>query len=760
MKPAPLLLCWFLGGFLALPLAAADFYVSPTGDDGNPGSLASPWRTIQHAAETVPAGSTVFLRGGIYSEKVEIYVSGNAIGGPITFKAYPGEEPILDGTGLPFDPVNSNALITIYDQSYLRIEGLTLRNLKTATRDLVPIGILVENESHHIELVDNVIHDIETNYNGLDGGDAHGIAVFGSAATPISEVLITGNELYDLKLGSSEALVLNGNVNDFEVSGNVVRDCNNIGIDFIGYEGTGPTPAVDRARDGICRNNLVFHIDSAFNPAYNGNFTSGGGDTSAGGIYVDGGARILIEGNVVHHCNIGIELASEHAGRTTEEITLRDNLLYHNTIGGLFLGGYDTQRGSTQDCVITNNTLFENDTNQDGNGEIYLQFDVRNCTFRNNLLKSNGQGLQIGNPYTQNSGNLVDYQLFFAPGGAQEWQWKNVFYTTLAGYRTGSGNDAASLLSNPLFADAAKHDFRLASGSPARNAADPAFVTAVGETDLHGATRVNEGRVDHGAIEYRAAAPDADLAIAGDAPAFGTVVWRRDGAVVRTFLLSNTGSESFRPVRFALEGAGASAFHLERSFARLAPGQSRIVRVSFEPDAVGDYAAELVIQGAHADGSELRWSLSGEAIAPNQLPDERAGLSPANLIGDDLYDANGLGQTVSLTLKRRQASTWFRAENDGALDDDLQLSATRGDRFLKVTFFRTDAAGRRNVSAALFAGTDLVPLASGAGQTDECRLAKSKRAEGKRLRRSYGVTALSTTAPELADRAVLRVVAK
>lgn len=760
MKPASFVFCWFLGGLLSFPVAAGDFYVSPTGNDANPGSLAAPWRTIQHAAETVAPGSTVHLRGGIYHEKVEIYVSGNAIDGPVVFKAYPGEEPVIDGTGLPFDPANSNALITIYDQSYLRIEGLTLRNLKTATRYLVPIGILVENESHHIEIVDNVIHDIETNYNGLDGGDAHGIAVFGSAAMPISEVLIAGNELYDLKLGSSEALVLNGNVTDFEVRENVVRDCNNIGIDFIGYEGTGPTPAVDRARDGICRNNLVYHVDSSFNPAYNGNFLTGGGDTSAGGIYVDGGARILIEGNIVHHCNIGIELASEHAGRATEEITVRNNLLYHNTIGGLFLGGYDTQRGSTQDCVVTNNTLFENDTNEDGNGEIYLQFDVRDCVFRNNLLKSNGQGLLIGNPYTQNSGNAVDHQLFFAPGGAQEWQWKNVFYTTLAGYRSGSGNDAASLISNPLFADVAKHDFRHSSGSPARNAADPAFVAAVGETDLHGATRVNEGRVDHGAIEYRAAAPDADLSIGGEAPAFGTFVWRRGEPVEKTFLLSNTGTESFRPVRFAIEGGGAGAFRLERTFALLAPGQSRIVRVSFEPDAVGDYEADLVIQGASADGNELRLSMTGEAVAPDQLPDEQAGLSPAHLIGNDLYNANGFGQTVSLTLRRRQASAWFHAENDGALADVLRLSGTRGDRFVKVTFFRTDAAGRRNVSATLFSGTDLVPLASGAGQNDECRLARSKRAAGRKLRRSYAVTATSATAPQWSDRAIVSVVAK
>ncbi len=99
---------------------------------------------------------------------------------------------------------------------------------------------------------------------------------------------------------------------------------------------------------------------------YGGTFNRGGGDRSAGGIYVDGGARIVVEGNVVHHCNIGIELASEHAGRATEEITLRNNLLYQNDIGGIFLGGYDALRGSTEECRVLNNTLFDNDPGRTG----------------------------------------------------------------------------------------------------------------------------------------------------------------------------------------------------------------------------------------------------------------------------------------------------------------------------------------------------------------------------------------------------------
>ena len=757
-------------GLFTAAAQSADFYVSPGGNDTNPGSLASPWRTIQHAAETVPPGSTVFIREGIYGEKVAIYSSGNAVDGPVVFKAYPGERPVIDGTGLPFDPVNSNALISIYDQDHVRIEGLTLRNLKTATRDLVPIGILIENESSHIEIVDNVIHDIETRFNGLDGGDAHGIAVFGSAATPLSHVVISGNELYDLKLGSSEALVLNGNVTDFAVVDNVVRDCNNIGIDFIGFEGTGPTPAVDQARHGVCRGNLVFNIDSSFNPAYSGDFTAGGGDTSAGGIYVDGGTDILIEDNVAHHCNIGIELASEHAGRATSKITLRNNLIYHNQIGGIFMGGYDTQRGMTRDCQILNNTLFENDTNQDGNGEIHLQFDVADCVIRNNLLKSNSQGVLIGNPYTQNSGNEVDYQLFFAPGTAQEWQWKNVFYTALAAYRSGSGNDANSLVAAPEFADATAYDFRLAATSPARNSGDPGRVIEPGETDLNGAPRLGEARVDPGALEYRIAPSGAVLAVTGNGlpvshgdtapdPADGTDF--SEGTGFAEFIITNSGTEIFRPTRFALESAGADAFRFERLFASIPAGESRIVRVAFAPAATGIYEAEIAVYGAREGENVYRFSLIGTAPAPDQLPDQQAGLTPSSLLGADVYNLTAIGQTAALPMrKKKRNSCLFRSENDGALADDVRVTGTKGNRLLKVAYYRLVTAGRTTVTGAILAGTEQLSLAPGDGANYDCRIARSRRSIGRKVRHLLAVTAQSVTLASELDRAVVSVSAR
>src|SRR3954454_10023388 len=91
----------------AAPTAGAHagraFFVSPTGSNAAAGTKAHPWRTIQKAANSVPAGSTVEIRGGVYRERVVVRVSG-APGAWITFRNYDHEHVRLDGTGLgPYD---------------------------------------------------------------------------------------------------------------------------------------------------------------------------------------------------------------------------------------------------------------------------------------------------------------------------------------------------------------------------------------------------------------------------------------------------------------------------------------------------------------------------------------------------------------------------------------------------------------------------------------------------------------------------------
>ena len=360
----------------------SSFYVSKTGDDSNPGTQTAPWRTIQHAADTVRAGSTVNVRGGIYEERVSIKASGNATDGYITFRSYPGETAVLDAEH--FVPDGRSGILTIHDKSYVRIEGFEIRNYRTAEHLLTPLGISVMGAGSHIELLKNNVHHIEQTFNGRDGpghgANGFGIAVYGTdARTPISELVIDGNEVHHLKTGSSESLVVNGNVTNFRITHNVVHDNNNIGIDVIGFERTAPDPAVDQARDGVVSGNLVYNITSRGNPAY-------GNEENSDGIYVDGGTRILIEQNVIHDVDFGIELASEHKDRATSYITARNNLIYHCHTAGVSIGGYAPERGHTEHCTVVNNTLYENDTSETGSGEFQMQWNMTDNIFANNIV--------------------------------------------------------------------------------------------------------------------------------------------------------------------------------------------------------------------------------------------------------------------------------------------------------------------------------------------------------------------------------------
>ena len=66
--------------------SACTYFVATNGKNSNPGTRAAPWRTIQKAANTVPPGSVVCVRGGVYNEVVVIKVSGSAEA-PITFQS-------------------------------------------------------------------------------------------------------------------------------------------------------------------------------------------------------------------------------------------------------------------------------------------------------------------------------------------------------------------------------------------------------------------------------------------------------------------------------------------------------------------------------------------------------------------------------------------------------------------------------------------------------------------------------------------------
>jgi hypothetical protein len=435
----------------AAPNSPSIYFVSTTGSDEHPGTQDSPWRSLAHAVGVVQPGDTVYVRGGTYVERLTLQTSGTK-NSPITFSNYPGETPVLSGESLSLgDNDTQNALVVLQNVSYVRIEGFSIENY-VSFDERMPSGIFVSGSGSGIEIVGCSVSGIATVYDSADTvseRNAHAIAVYGTDGdTPLDGIVIDGCDIFDNALGGSEAVALNGNVTNFSVTNNRVHDNDNIGIDFIGFEGAAPQN--DRARNGICRGNTIWNITSADNPAYEG-------VACAGGIYVDGGKNIVIEANRVENCDIGIEAACEHFGFSTEQIVIRNNIITDcRALAGIAFGGYDALRGGAKSIKIYNNTLFDN------TADILIQY---HCQFQTNEICNN----------------------VFCLDEAIEGDAGNIHI---------SGN----FFGDPGFVDVSGGDFRLLKGSSAIDAG--VLSDWCGDFDFSGGARVSGGAVDCGALEY------------------------------------------------------------------------------------------------------------------------------------------------------------------------------------------------------------------------------------------------------------------
>jgi hypothetical protein len=106
----------------------AQLYVSPTGDDSNPGTIDLPFRTLSKAVSLSGPDTLIYMRGGIYNDSTThtLNKSGTA-GHYIKVWAYPGEIPILDFSNQPVSTSSRGIRIT---HNYWYIKGLIIRNAK------------------------------------------------------------------------------------------------------------------------------------------------------------------------------------------------------------------------------------------------------------------------------------------------------------------------------------------------------------------------------------------------------------------------------------------------------------------------------------------------------------------------------------------------------------------------------------------------------------------------------------------------------
>ena len=87
-----LVVCWLMLG----RAMAAEYEVSPSGNDASAGTQAAPWQTLAKASAVAAPDDTVYLGAGTYRETLRPVKSGEA-GKPIRFVAVPGARPVLSG---------------------------------------------------------------------------------------------------------------------------------------------------------------------------------------------------------------------------------------------------------------------------------------------------------------------------------------------------------------------------------------------------------------------------------------------------------------------------------------------------------------------------------------------------------------------------------------------------------------------------------------------------------------------------------------
>ena len=87
---------FFLATAFSSAASAADYYVSPSGNDANNGtSVSSAWRTIAKANGVLRAGDTLHMRGGEYVDDPIVPSASGRSGSPIVYTAYQNERPVL-----------------------------------------------------------------------------------------------------------------------------------------------------------------------------------------------------------------------------------------------------------------------------------------------------------------------------------------------------------------------------------------------------------------------------------------------------------------------------------------------------------------------------------------------------------------------------------------------------------------------------------------------------------------------------------------
>ncbi|ASC71580.1 uncharacterized protein XM38_025320 [Halomicronema hongdechloris C2206] len=449
------------------------YYVSPNGNNNNPGTEAQPWKDIRYATSQespVQAGDTILVQSGTYTETITLEKSGSNQQGHITLKA---NDNVILRDPQPNQGGFREGVIQSAGKGYWVIDGFRIENTSWA-------GIALRDANNMV--VQN---------NHTDNTGASGIIVMpdkffggGEAEVTSSDIKILNNivERANWKWQTAndtgapqEALTIWG-VDGFEVAGNLVRDTKKEGIDIK----TG-------SRNGSVHDNRVTRtaLISGTPAGYRG----------GPAIYVDGNRadtfNIAIYNNVVHNnTSSGIVIADEVVGvGDVADIRVYNNVIYDNGRLGINAGAGISVRHNVEDVNIINNTLSGNvqaflvdGASASGNPKLEDVL-IRNNIFADSVFRNGfigaAEDITIDNNLFTNDFDVL-YQL---------------------GTVTDLHDSANDVVASVGFVDAQNQDFRLSASSAAVDSGSNQ-IGNYAQTDFNGVLRPNGAGVDQGAYEF------------------------------------------------------------------------------------------------------------------------------------------------------------------------------------------------------------------------------------------------------------------
>lgn len=436
------------------------YYVSPKGNNSNPGTLDKPWATPGYGSRQLKPGDTLIILGGRYilSQYDDDIIIPQESGSPnawITIKGEDGNRPVLAGKD------NLLTAIDISGKSYIKIENLEITSNNGAPfRDGIEA---LEGLSSNIIIKNVYIHHIDE---------------FGINIKDIDGLQIIDSQITHCGFGS-----IGGPSGDQGGWRNVkILRCN---LSYSGhyYQGTsGPGP-YDRP-DGFGIETSSGPIEIAYTLAEHNR-----GD----------GLDSKAENTYIHHCIVannscdGIKLWGNNS-------KVENTLIYGR-------GDGDTSETPWSPIVIsteTNNAKFEiiNVTVDDVVGHNYImhvQYDYPdipiNLILRNTIFRGVGENSPI---FISSKTNLTaEHNLFYTPNSEFVLVWGDKTYYANNIASLGTGN----LYGDPLFVNptfGTTGDYHLKTGSPA---IDNGSSINAPKDDLDGNLRPKGKGFDIGAYE-------------------------------------------------------------------------------------------------------------------------------------------------------------------------------------------------------------------------------------------------------------------